>query len=147
MLSANDIILDTTTAANGAWRNINNFTALSVHVVGLESGSNCWIEVSNNPNVLLYQPQAYVPGYNTPGLAPNTSSNILGVPITGNLANNVTYSPPVAGDSGDEQDISFSADGTQCMWSPSCLIWNFIRVCKSGGGSVTTQAFLFGQIG
>ena len=32
----------------------------------------------------------------------------------------------------------FSADGTQCVWSPSCLVWNYIRVRKVstyGGGA------------
>ncbi len=134
MLSVNNAILQTTAAANGAWRKIDDWTSLSVHVIGLEAGSDVWIEVSNNPLC-------------DPVLSAATSPTTAGVPITGNLAANTVYSPPVTGDSGDEQDISFSADGTQAMWSPSCLIWNFIRACKSGGGSVQTTAYLFGQIG
>ena len=149
MQSANNTIFDSKAAASGAWRDINNFTALSIHLIGLEAGSDTWIEVSNNPNVLKNQPGLYVPGYFAPsGEVPVTADPAVnGVPITGNLAAYSSYSPPVPNDSGDEQDISFSADGTQAMWSPSCLIWNFVRVVKTGGGSAETTAFLFGQIG
>ena len=148
MQTANNLIFDSSAAVAGQWRDINNFTALSVHIIGLEVSSDTWIEVSNNPNVLLNQPGLVFPGYNTPdSLVPVTSApGISGVPITGNLAGHASYSPPVSGDSGDEQDISFSSDGTQCMWSPSCLIWNYIRVVKTGGGSSETKAYLFGQI-
>ena len=147
MQTANNVIFDSSAALAGAWRDINNFSALSIHIIGLEASSDTWIEVSNNPNVLLNQPSLVIPGYNTPtDIVPVTSSSVYGVPITGNLAGHATYSPPVLGDSGDEQDISFSSDGTQCMWSPSCLIWNFIRVVKTGGGSTETIAYLFGQI-
>jgi hypothetical protein len=148
MITANNVILSSTVAAAGPWRDINNFTALSVHIVGLEAGASTWIEVSNNPNVLQNQPGVFIPGVNAPtGEVPVTSApGVSGVPITGNLGGHASYSPPVSGDSGDEQDISFSADGTQAMWSPSCLVWNFIRVVKTGGGSVPTVAYLFGQI-
>ena len=46
----------------------------------------------------------------------------------------------------EEQRLESLANGTQVMWSPSCLSWNFIRVVKTGGGAVETVAYLFGQI-
>jgi hypothetical protein len=146
MQTSNNVIFDSKAEFSGKWRDINNFAALSVHIVGLEAASDTWIEVSNNPNVLLNQPSDYVSGYSTPILVPNAPSGISGVPITGNLAVHASYSPPVSGDVEEEADVAFSADGTQAVWSPSCLVWNYIRVVKTGGGSTETVAYLFGQI-
>lgn len=133
-------IFQSAPALMGQWFNIENFSALSVHLINLEAASDTWIEVSNNPLCdPLYNPSVLSP--------PSGSWTIDGVPITGNLAGHASYSPPVTGDSGDEQDISFSSDGSQAMWSPSCLIWSYIRVNKTGGASADeTTAFLFGQV-
>jgi len=133
MLAPNNVLFDSAAATDGAWFNIRNYSALSVHLTGLEAGSDTWIEVSNNPlDDPLY------------GNSPPTPD---GVPITGNLAGPASYSPPTPyGEDDQEADISFSDDNSQCMWSPSCLIWNYIRVVKTGGGSVETKAYLFGQI-
>jgi len=139
-------IFDSSVAAAGAWANISNLVGLSIHIVGLESGSNTYIEVSNNPYNLANPPESYILGYTTP-FPTVTSPPISGVPITGDLTDHATYSPPVSGDVSEEVDVAFSADGSQCMWSPSCLVWNWVRVVKTSGGSKETIAWLFGQNG
>ena len=47
----------------------------------------------------------------------------------------------------DELSVAYSGDGLQAMISPSCLVWQYIRVRKTGGGIVETKAYLFGQVG
>lgn len=131
MLTANNLIFDSTdAAANGGWRNVNNWTAFSIHVKGLEG--NVWVEVCNDPACL-------------------TTPSMSGVPITGNLADKTAstgyQSNPNPADTTDQADTVFTTDGTQAMWSPACLVWNFVRVCKTGGSGARTQAFLFGQQG
>jgi hypothetical protein len=125
MQIVNNKIFDSFNAANGAWRNINNFVALSVHVIGLTNGdSTVAIEVSNNPAVL-------------------TDDTIHGIVITDDLS---------SGAASYADDILVSYDNplgpsTVVMVNPCCLAWNYIRVVKSGDGSAQTQAWLFGQIG
>ena len=123
MLSVNNLIFDSTAAADGAWRKIDNWIALSIHIIGLEG--DVWVEVSNNPACDI----------NT-----TTSAATAGVPLIGNL---VTLSPPTD----DELSVAYSGDGLQAMISPSCLVWQYIRVRKTGGGIVETKAYLFGQVG
>jgi len=50
MQIVNNLILDTTNAAAGSWRNISNLVGLSVHGVNLEG--KVWIELSNDPSVI-----------------------------------------------------------------------------------------------
>jgi hypothetical protein len=67
--------------------------------------------------------------------------------MTGKLATPSSSSPPTAGDTVNEEDVAWSTDGKQCMWSPSCLVWNYLRVRKTAtGASTTTTAYAFGQI-
>jgi hypothetical protein len=126
------LIFDSTAAADGIWYKIDNVSALSIHILNLEASCDTWIEVSNNPlcDYLLY------------GAA---STAVVGVAMTGNLGTGGSPSPP---SSMDEQDISYSLDGTQCMWSPSCLVWKYVRVRKSSTGTPIdeTKAYLFGQV-
>jgi hypothetical protein len=119
--------LDTTDAANGTWNWIGNWSALSVHIVGLEG--DVWVEVSNDP-------AANPVNYGSPPAIPD------GCDITGNLAGS---SPPHPSEE-ENINISLSRDGTQAMVSPSALVWEWLRVCKSGGGSVETVAHLMGQV-
>jgi hypothetical protein len=134
MLAPNNTIFNSKAAQYGAWFKIFNYSALSVHIVGLESGSDTWIEVSNNPD-------------DDPRFYPNSPPiDYPGVPITGNLAAYASYSPPISEDVVHDENIAWSTDGKQVMWSPACLVWNYLRVVKVGGGSVTTTAYLFGQI-
>lgn len=123
MLTANNKIFESQSAANGQWRDINNWTALSIHLKGLEG--NVWVEVSNDPACLK-------------------DNTMKGVPVTKNLASNTNVNPD---DATDQADTAFSADG-QAMWSPSCLVWAYVRICKdSTAQTKTTTAFLFGQQG
>jgi len=50
MQVANNLIFSSQSAADGQWRNINNFMAYSVYFTGLEG--NVWVEVSNDPSVM-----------------------------------------------------------------------------------------------
>lgn len=122
------VALDTKAAANGTWNWIGNWSALSVHVVGLEG--NIWVEVSNDP-------AANPVNYGSPPTIPD------GVNISGYLAS--SGSPPPVNDEMNI-NISYSNDGSQAMVSPSALVWKWLRVCKSGGGSVETTVFLMGQV-
>ena len=49
MITANNTIFSSQAALNGAWRNINNFIGLSLHLTGIEG--NVWIEAANDPNI------------------------------------------------------------------------------------------------
>jgi hypothetical protein len=259
MLTANNTIFSSKNALNGPWRNVNNWTAFSIHVTGLEG--NVWIEVSNDPNALTngsnvigapatpvlsqYTPTAdqhilgvpvdttyYVkttylsaagtsladsgnstststivgettasseasllvkagnllsvasPAQDAAGLATawgvyvstasgqetlqmklgisqtynlwamdtnlkappsvdTSGSPSAGVIITGNLA---THAANPTNDILPQSDLAFSNDGAQAMWSPSCLVWNYVRVCKDTTSQTkVTTAFLFGQ--
>ena len=133
MLSVNNTILDSKPAADGGWRNVNDWMSMSIHVVGLEAGADTWIEVSNDPDC-------------DPNLAATPVPT--GVPITGNLC---TPAGGLSG-TGDVQamiDVVFGSGDSagQAMWSPACLYWNFVRVRKTGGGATTTIAYIFGQVG
>ncbi len=255
MQTANNLIFNSTVAANGVWRNINNWVNLSLQINGLEG--NVWVEVSNDPNVLIdgatiAAPAAPVLSQYTPtvdehlaGVAVNTTYYVKNTYVTapalpstltvsgetvgstessllvtaGNLL--VVHSPApdtggyasgwncyISTTSGTEvrqnlidnaypQALSFGrlftpsaiinsgiavpssnttatpnsgvnitgnlvglgstpaystqvqivVSGTQAMINPSGVVWNFIRVNKSGGGSVLTAAYLFGQLG
>lgn len=78
-------------------------------------------------------------GITTP--AGNTSGTpAAGIAITPNLFSaTVTLT--------DEIAIFRGAGNATAMVNPSCLAWNYIRVVKTGGGALETQAFLFGQNG
>jgi hypothetical protein len=119
---ANNKIFDSTLAADGDWRNVSNFTALSIQLSGVEG--NIWIEASNDPS-------------------------IVGVPPSGNAGVNVSGSlpsgSPIPLASGE---LAVLVSGTNVLWSPSCLAWNWIRVRKdSTAETLDTKAFLFGQNG
>lgn len=261
MLTANNTIFSSTAAANGAWRNIGNWTNLSLQINGLES--NVWVEVSNDPSVLsnstttisapaaptlnqweptedihlvgittattYYVKITYVTSpvlastqaLNPPLVGETTGStessllvnsgNLLAVasPVqdTAGYASgwncyigttsggetiqnledgavirplafgqsfvlsalrNSQIAPPITNTSGTPNSgvnvtgnlvgatpsgltalgldqMQIVVNGTQAMINPSGITWNYIRVCKSGGGSILTQAFLFGQ--
>ena len=77
-----------------------------------------------------------VPGSNTSG-SPNAGINVT---------------PPdviVASSSAlDETSMIYDATTHQAIWTPSCLVYNFIRVCKdTSTQTLTTKAYLFGQQG
>lgn len=80
-----------------------------------------------------------VPVANTSGTANS------GVNLTGNLVSfpAASYTPGATGTGLNQIQVIIS--GTSAMINPSGIIWNFIRVCKSGGGAEKTQALLFGQ--
>lgn len=131
MLVTNNEIFNSAAAADGAWRNISNFVAYSVQIKGIEAGSTVWIEVCNDPACV-------------------TDPSIVGMNATGNLA----VKPPTGGDisgTADESELlqNLTSDGGngQAMWCQSCLVYNYVRVRKTGGGAVTTTAYLFGQQG
>ena len=128
MLAPRIKAFDSKVAADGAWQKIANYSALSVHVEGLEG--DVWVEVSNDPDA----DPTYVGG--SPPVSPPE-----GCDITGNLISGGT--PPAQV---EMMSIAYSRDGTQVMVSPSCLAWNYLRVRKTGGGSVETVAWLFGQV-
>lgn len=141
MIAPNNLIFTSIPAAAGLWAACYNYSALSIHLLGLDATSNTWIEVSNNP---LCDPRKY----------PTTCAAVYGVPITGNLA---AGGPTATGNENDEVNCCFttygpggpsdSTHGTMCVFSPSCLIWNYIRVVKTGGsGGLLTQAWLMGQV-
>jgi hypothetical protein len=118
--------LDTKAAADGTWTWVGNWSAMSVHIVGLEG--DVWVEVSNDPAA---DPARYA----SPPTIPE------GCDITGNLTSG--GSPPAIV---EEVSIAYSRDGTQVMVSPSALVWKWLRVCKSGGGATDTVAYLMGQV-
>jgi hypothetical protein len=84
MLVANNLIFDSTNAADGAWRDVSNWVAYSIHITGLEG--NVWIEVSNDPAVksngasTLTAPTPVLSQY-----TPSADSHLTGV------ATNTTY--------------------------------------------------------
>jgi len=116
--------LSTKAAANGAWTWIGNWSAFSVHITGLEG--DVWVEVSNDP-------AANPNSYGSPPTVPD------GVSVSGILSG----TPPT---NDKAINISYSTDGSQAMVSPSALVWEWLRVCKSGGGSTLTVAHLMGQV-
>lgn len=117
-------LLDTTSAGDGAWRNVSNMVAFSIQIIGLEG--NVWIEASNDPNIL--------------------TNGKVGVNISGNLAAG-SYSAPVP-EFGETQVVIDSHNSAQCMFNPSCLVWNYIRVRKDNTATAKeTIAYLFGQNG
>jgi hypothetical protein len=79
MQTVNNLLFDSTAALNGKWRNIGNFVGASVHGVNLEG--NVWIELSNDPNVMV-----------------DGTSN-LSAPSAPTLSQ-FTFNPPVAGGGG-----------------------------------------------
>jgi hypothetical protein len=248
MLISNNIIFDSVAAQGGQWRNISNFIALSIHVIGLEGTVK--IEASNDPAVMENGPNILAPsaptlssvlttppasnaatyhakvtyvtanggettasgassaqvvagantlfvdspaqdvggeavGYNVyiqKGASlyqlQNTQYNTFGAgnvvhngpipigqPFMLYVYNNSNIIPPVANTSGSinsgiaitgdltntdpslTDEIAIFYTGSDAMINPSCLAWNFIRVVKTGGGAVKTQAFLLGQNG
>lgn len=87
---------------------------------------------------------ALVNGPATPPASNTTGSPNAGINITGNLA----ASPYVYPSGAEEMQIITDPTTTkQAMINPSCLVWNFIRVCKTGGSGLESKAFLFGQQG
>lgn len=88
-------------------------------------------------------------GLSTSGSVPpvsNTSATAAsGFNLTGNLVSfpAASYTPGSTGTGLNQVQVLIS--GTTAMINPSGIVWNFIRVCKSGGGATTTNAFLFGQ--
>jgi hypothetical protein len=85
-------------------------------------------------------------GISTPG------SNTSGSPNAG-----INVTPPdliLAGGTGmgtgylDMSQLIYDSTTAQAIWTPSCLVYNYIRVCKSADTQVlTTNAYLFGQLG
>lgn len=81
----NTILNTTATAANGIWRNTSNFVASSVEIiaqnattgamVAIPTGSNIWIEASNDPNVLTTNLATQISAPSAPTLSQFTPSN------------------------------------------------------------------------
>lgn len=116
----NNLIFDSTVAADGEWRNVSNFIALSVYLTGTES--NVWIEGSNDPSIVG-----------------DTPSGNAGINISGDLSSPSPLS---------EIAVFVDVVAQTALWSPSCLVWNWIRVRKDASFEGTeTKAFLFGQNG
>jgi hypothetical protein len=117
MQIVNNKIFDSTDNAFGEWRNISNFIALSIHVIGLEH--SVYIEASNS----------------------NTDPGVggAGVKITGDLGNSdVSLS--------DEIAIFYDGSGAMVNPSCLAWNWIRVTK-PGGSASVQTQAFLFGQNG
>ena len=77
-----------------------------------------------------------VPTVNTTG-SPNVGINVTPVDITTAGPENI-----------DMSELVYDATSHQAIYSPSCLVYNYIRVCKSAASpAYTTNAFLFGQLG
>lgn len=113
MLPVNNLIFDSTSAADGAWRNVSNFVSISIQISGAEG--HVWVEATNNPDLTQ-----------------------AGVNVSGNLP-----SSPSGTD-----EIAIIVSGTNVLWSPSCLVWNWVRVRKDATAeTLETKAFLFGQNG
>lgn len=124
----NNLIFDSTNAADGAWRNISNFQTVSIHITGVEA--NVWVEVSNeqDPNNPDRSEGPIAPPAHA-GL--NASGNLPGSPI-----------------SADEIAVIVDNTTHQAVWAPSCLVWNWVRVRKSNTTqALETKAYLFGQNG
>jgi hypothetical protein len=119
---------------------------------GFAAGWNCYISTTtgtetrqNTGNALSFSTnftpttvvssQIAVPSSNTTG-TPNS-----GVNITGNLVGATASGITALG----LNQIQIVVSGSSAMINPSGIIWNYIRVNKSGGGASLTQAFLFGQ--
>ena len=75
-----------------------------------------------------------------PPASNTTGSPTSGVNITGNLVG-LGATPATS------TQVQIVVSGTQAMINPSGVAWNFIRVNKTGGGSLLTTAYLFGQQG
>jgi hypothetical protein len=252
------------TATYGMWRDVSNFVDMSIFVTGLETGSDVWIEISNDPDVMWDGPgigapaaptlsqttPQYSAGYNNPSTSVATTysvkvtyvnpqgestaspassllvsaGNILVVSspanVTGNYASaynvyvsigggayvlqnplynsqpahgnlqagngpitigrpfflfayqNTQIQPPATDGTGSPNLgvnaipgnggnlVGYTPDsnapiailydtnnGGEAMWAPSSMYWNWVRVGKKDGTSVTTNAWLFGQNG
>lgn len=68
----------------------------------------------------------------------NSGSAASGVNITGNLT---------AGGSTAGGEIGIFTGASAAMVNPSCLVWKWLRVMKTGGGAFETIAYLMGQNG
>lgn len=122
MLPVNNLIFDSTVAADGAWRNVSNFTSISIQIIGAEDV--VWIEATNDPTVVG-----------------DTPSGNAGVNVSGSLPSG-SPTPLATG------EITIFVSGGNILWSPSCLVWNYVRVRKDNvTQSVQTKAYLFGQNG
>jgi len=93
MLTANNTIFSSQAAANGVWRNIQNWINFSLEVTGVEG--NVWVEVSNDPNVMtdgatISAPAAPVLSQYTP----TADSHIAGVPVNTTYYVKNTYVTP-----------------------------------------------------
>jgi hypothetical protein len=73
MQTVNRVILDSTTAADGAWQDVNLMTAFSVQIINLEGG--VWIEASNDPNALINGANITAPAAPTVASVAATPSN------------------------------------------------------------------------
>jgi hypothetical protein len=86
-------IFSSTLTADGLWVDVSNLVAMSIQVVGLESGSTIWVEASNDPNVMI-DGAAIGP----PGSAP-VLSQFASLPGSANLvggSNSAVGGPPDA---------------------------------------------------
>jgi hypothetical protein len=81
-----------------------------------------------------------VPVSNTTG-SPNAGINVT----SPDIISNTTASPPLAD---NEAALIYDSATHQAIWSPSNLVYNFIRVRKDNNiQTLTTKAYLFGQLG
>jgi hypothetical protein len=75
------------------------------------------------------------------------ASNTSGSPNAG-----INVTPPdvitASGTTLDETALIYDGTTHQAIWTPSCLVYNYVRVCKDTTTQVlTTKAYLFGQQG
>jgi hypothetical protein len=99
MLTANNAIYNATPTTgqtiNGNWRNIQNWINFSLHIKGIEAGSNVWVEVSNDPNVLTNGANISAPA--APVLTqytPTSDNHLSGVPVDTTYFVKNTYVTP-----------------------------------------------------
>jgi hypothetical protein len=80
-----------------------------------------------------------------PPLSNTADGPAAGINISGTFTG-AAWSAPTGGSFGESQ-VVIDTTNKLAMFNPSCLVWNFIRVVKTGGSALETKAFLFGQNG
>jgi hypothetical protein len=95
-------------------------------------------------NNLIVPPAANTTG--TPSWGTNITGNLNVAAVTGTDNEAAISYDTVTGLFGG--GASYTGSPTSVMWSPSCLYFNYVRVCVKGGdGTTNLQVYLFGQNG
>lgn len=120
---------------------------------GYAVGWNVYVGNASGKNFLQNQTtlqfgQTFVLGLPLTSGTPVPTSNTSGSPAAGiNITGNLAANPYVYPSGAEEMQIITDSTSKQAIINPSCLVWNWIRVCKTGGSGLETKAFLFGQQG